>query len=243
MKYIKKNLQAEPNALRKYRSKTSNAHYSGYIDKDIDTGEVYPLKKALLDEQGYICAYCMKRITLVLNQQNKPQVEVEHFLPQKLNPELDLVYQNMLGVCNGLSQGYPEKCHLHHCDKTNGEAGKINGHIKLKKLDPRSSSCEQLLYYNLEGEVLAVRNDEDVTHDLEKVLNLNNKALKNARKDIIDKARDKMKQEKPFQQWNKIFLEKHLTEWQSMAEGKFRPYCMAAVWFIETLLKKPHYNK
>lgn len=236
MKYINKNLRNEPNSLRTYRSGTPNASYKGY-------GDGHLLKKALLDEQGYICAYCMKRIGLDLNQQNKPQVEVEHFLPQKLNPELDLVYQNMLGVCNGLSESYPEMLHLHHCDKTNGEGGKIKGDVKLKKLDPRSPSCEQFLYYDLEGRTLAVGNDEDVTHDLEKVLNLNNKALKAARKDIIDKAKDKMIREKPTQQWNRTFLEKHLTEWQTKAEGKFRPYCMAAIWFIQTLLKKPHYNK
>ena len=74
MKYIQKG--KEPSTLKKYRETTPNAVYDkGYVD----SGQV--LKKTLLKEQGYICAYCMKRISLKRTN-NKPSIEVEHFLSQ-----------------------------------------------------------------------------------------------------------------------------------------------------------------
>jgi uncharacterized protein (TIGR02646 family) len=243
MKYIQKQIANEPDALRRYRTTTEKATYDGYVDKDVLTNEEKPLKNALLKEQGYLCAYCMGRISLDLNKQYKPKVEVEHFQSQELFPALDLSYNNFLGVCNGASVTYPENEKVHHCDKTKGEYGKMNGQVQLRKLDPRNSTCEQLLGYTNNGEILSLNDDTDVTWDINEVLNLNNKALKDARRGIIDNAREKMIREKPAQQWNKAFLMKHLEEWQTMANGQFRIYCMAAVWFINSLLSKPQYSR
>lgn len=243
MKQINKRIENEPNALRIYRETTENANYNGYVDKDIQTREDKPLKNALLREQGHLCAYCMGRISLALNEQNKPKIEVEHFQSQDLFPKLDLLYSNLLGVCNGASVTYPENEKVHHCDKTKGEYGKMNGQVRLRKLDPRNITCEQLLCYTPNGEILSINNDNDVTWDINEVLNLNNKALKNARKGVIDNVLKQMIKEKPDKQWNKVFLMKHLEEWQTMANGKFRIYCMAAVWFINSLLSKPQYNR
>ncbi len=243
MKYIQKRIENEPNALRRYRETTENANYDGYVDKDILTEEDKPLKKTLLREQGHLCAYCMGRISLALNEQNKPKIEVEHFESQDLFADLDLNYRNLLGVCNGASVTYPENEKVHHCDKTKGEYGKMNGQVQLRKLDPRNITCEQFLCYTPNGEILSINNDNDITWDINQVLNLNNKALKDARKEVIDNARKKMIAEKPAQQWNKAFLIKHLEAWQTMANGQFRIYCMASVWFINSLLAKPQYNR
>jgi hypothetical protein len=57
---------SEPPCLLKYRQ-TASATYEDYRPKD-------PLKKALLTEQGYICCYCMKRIS-------EEKMEIEHFKP------------------------------------------------------------------------------------------------------------------------------------------------------------------
>ncbi len=243
MKYIAKNINNEPDALRKFRNTKPTPTYKGYTDNDPITGEEKPLKNALLREQGFLCAYCMGRISLDLNEQNKPKIEVEHFDSQELKPELSVLYRNLLGVCNGASVTYPEKEQLHHCDKTKGDEGKMNGKVRLKKLDPRFINCEKRLKYDLTGTIMAVNEDVLVNNDLNKVLNLNNKALKTVRKIVLDNAKNKMIQEKPQQQWNKDFLQKHLNEWSSLENGQFRQYCMIAVWFLNELLKKPHYNR
>lgn len=243
MKSILKNIRNEPNALRRFRNETPNPTYKGYSDKDIDSGAENPLKNALLEEQGYLCAYCMGRIRLDLNEQYKPQIEVEHFDSQELKPELSVIYHNLLGVCNGLSVTYPEKEQMHHCDKTKGEAGKMNGKVQLQKLDPRLPDCERFIKYDLMGTIMAVHDDALVEHDLNKVLNLNNKALQNARKAVLDNAKQKLMREKPSQQWDKAFLQKHLDAWRALEKGQFRRYCMIAVWFLQELMKKPHYNR
>lgn len=243
MKYISKNITNEPNALRRFRNETPNPTFGGYVDKDHITGEEKPLKNALLKEQGYLCAYCMGHISLELNEQNKPKIEVEHFDSQELKLALSVTYHNLLGVCNGASVTYPEKEQLHHCDKTKGDEGKMNGKVRLRKLDPRSINCEKLIKYDLMGKIMAVNEDTLVNDDLNKVLNLNNKALQNARKTVLDNAKNEMIKEKPIQQWNKTFLQKHLEKWLSMKDGNFPRYCMIAVWFIQELMNKPHYNR
>jgi uncharacterized protein (TIGR02646 family) len=243
MKYIKKNIKNAPSALTTYRTTTPNAAYSGYVDKDIITPEEHPLKKALLEEQGYLCAYCMGPISLNRNENGKPSVEVEHFISQESNRQLSLDYKNLLGVCKGRSLTHPENEEMHHCDKTKGPEGKMSGKVKLRKLDPRKPECEKLVIYNANGEIKAHHEDPNIEHDLNKVLNLNNRALVQARKVILDNAKKKLESEKPNSQWNKVFLEKHLNEWQTSTDGRYRSYCMIAVWFLETLLSKPHYNQ
>ena len=54
MKWIEKNIQNEPKSLRLHRQK-SFSDYSNYAEKD-------DLRKALLEEQGYICCYCLSRV-------------------------------------------------------------------------------------------------------------------------------------------------------------------------------------
>ena len=243
MKYINKQIQNEPSALRTFRNTTPNANYAGYSDKNTDTGEVHLLKKALLEEQGYLCAYCMRRINLELNRKNKPKVEVEHLKPRELYPNLDLNYMNMAGVCNGLSITYPENEEMHHCDKTKGREGKMSGQVELRKLNPFDQNCERLITYRANGQILALNDDEQVIYDLEKVLNLNNRALKDARKAVVDNARKKLMKEKPIKQWNKVFLRKHLEFWKTKNDqGEYNRFCMIAVWFIEKLLSKSKSN-
>ena len=57
------------------------------------------VQQALLREQGAVCAYCMKRVSI-------GNLQIEHYIAQ--NPEdsdydaaLTIDYNNMLGVCTG----------------------------------------------------------------------------------------------------------------------------------------------
>ncbi len=80
MKYIEKKIGNEPKTLKSYRDTTPEASFKGFTDTD------HLLKKALLAEQGHICAYCMQRISLKLNAKHKPRIEVEHILSQENHP-------------------------------------------------------------------------------------------------------------------------------------------------------------
>ena len=151
MKNILKNINNEPNDLREYRNNTPNPSYIG------GNFSSQKLKQALLDEQGYICAYCMKKISLELNEKHKPKVEVEHYKPRENNKELELNYNNLLAVCNGSVLSYPEKELYHHCDKTKGEKGKVNGNVELKVINPlRKDKSEDLIVYTLNGNIKSI---------------------------------------------------------------------------------------
>ena len=55
----------EPNSLTEYK-KEPNACYEDFRDKD-------DIRDALLRDQGYLCAYCVKRI-------DKSNMKIEHYM-------------------------------------------------------------------------------------------------------------------------------------------------------------------
>jgi uncharacterized protein (TIGR02646 family) len=65
MKYIKK--QKEPESLVQHRCEL-HATYDNYREKD-------ELRISLLNEQGYICCYCMQHI-------GKHNMKIEHLRPR-----------------------------------------------------------------------------------------------------------------------------------------------------------------
>lgn len=236
MKHIPKKIANEPESLREYRE-TEGAKYigGGFNAKE--------LKQSLLEEQGYICAYCMGRISLNLNEHYKPSVEVEHLNPRQTHPDSQLDYMNMLAVCNGLHENFPDRTNVHHCDKTQGTEGKMDGSVTLKKLNPLSkSTCEDLITYTADGKIQSKTGNEDVEHDINVVLNLNNSFLVKNRKAIIDRAQEELEKDKPRQTWNKQFFDKHLEIWQAKYDGKYRMYHMIAVWFLNRLKSSQRYK-
>lgn len=221
MKYIEKKIQNEPATLKEYR-KTPNATYSGFGDKD------QLLKKVLLEEQGYICAYCNGRISLDLNANKKPKIEVEHYASQSDNPNADLDYKNMLGVCNGITREKNE-----HCDKSKKKEA-------LNVLNPINKSVEKNVTYSLKGKLLAVAENKKVKADID-LLNLNDHFLVGMRKQVMDDVLKGFIKNHPERQWTKYLFEKEIEKWQARHKGKYRPYCMAAIWFLELLKNKKQY--
>ena len=84
----------EPESLTQYR-KQPFAYYDG-CDKA-------PIRERLLIEQGYLCAYCMRRI-------DKQHMKIEHWKPEAMLSEAEkLDYHNMLAVCVGHLAGEDSK--------------------------------------------------------------------------------------------------------------------------------------
>lgn len=222
MKYIRKIKQNEPPTLKEYRETTPNPTYKGFTDSG------HLLKKALLDEQGHICAYCNGRISTKLNADYKPRIEVEHYLPQEKHPVLALDYENMLGVCNGITLEKKE-----HCDKSKKSA-------LLSRIDPRHSTAETLVVYTLKGEIHSVANNQEVEGDIE-LLNLNEGFLIKARKLMMEEAFGGLKKKYAQRDWTKNLIEKEIEDWKTKYKGKFRPYCQSAIWFLERLKNSNRY--
>ncbi len=216
MKYIKKS-KKEPQVLTE--AKAGGGNY--------DSLRKTTIQEDLLEEQGYLCAYCMGRISSELNKHYEPKIGVEHFLSQEKHPNKSLNYSNMLGVCNGKSGE-----HL-HCDKTVG--GKVEGIIELRQLNPLDKNCEKLLKYTLNGTIQSIDENEDVEYDLDINLNLNNEKLKENRKDAFDKAWAQFKKTyKNKENWTKKTFQAEIDKLkQTNSEGKYKEYCQCLIYLFE----------
>jgi len=141
MIYINKGI--EPESLINYK-KAFNAYFDGCDKND--------LRNHLLIEQGYICAYCMKRI------RNREDTKIEHLDPR--NEENELLYSNLLAVCLG-NEGNPE-------DQTTCDTKKGNDKICFS---PLSIIDMNTIFYDSLGTLKSSNPAIDL--DINKVLNLN----------------------------------------------------------------------
>jgi len=209
MKYIKK--RREPISLKQYRA-TPGSNYDDYRDKD-------DLCQALLEEQGFICCYCMQRI--------KPKTaHIEHWKPLSLYPGRQLDYHNLLAVCDG-NGGNPR--HLQHCDRSKED--------KEITVDPTKPGCEKHVKFSAGGNVYS--DHEKIEEELNTVLNLNHQTLRNNRKTILDIAIRNFTAVKRDTAWSRTFLEKEIHKWESLsADGKYEPYCRIVVCYLEKKLSR-----
>ncbi|MFN0034568.1 MAG: hypothetical protein ACKVUS_05830 [Saprospiraceae bacterium] len=211
------------------------------------TGPQTAWQEALLKEQGYICAYCMKRISTdrETGKGAKPKIEIEHYFSRETRPSLQLVWRNMLGVCNGNHGLKP------HCDKADGGKnpqgvfirGKIHGEVALARLNPLSrQDSEDLLTYSLSGEIKSTTGNPEVEDDLNFRLNLNDEKLMGYRKDQIDLAKKRLEIRYPNGQWTQIAFDREIEFWLASENGMLKPYFKAIVWFLNWMKQRPKYT-
>ncbi len=122
--------------------------------KELRGDEKEAVLSSLLAEQGYLCAYCMARIS------REKGATIEHIVPQHPHGKvaaslLDLDYSNMLAVCDGRNG--------ETCDKHRG-----NQELKVSPLNRRQMDD---IGYLSDGAIWS--KDSDINNDLNVVLNLN----------------------------------------------------------------------
>ena len=213
MIYIKKG--NEPDSLTKYRKKKF-AYYDGYKDKD-------DIRKNLLEEQGYLCAYCMRRI-------DKKRMKIEHWYPEEHLTDIEcLNYQNMLGVCLGHingTKGSDDTCDTH----------KGSEFIKINPLD--QSTLRHINYSSATGAIFS--QDTDIEKDTNVTLNLNSKPhmLKENRKKKLNACILEMSRLQKNGIWNRKMLEKMYAVYEDFdSEGKRMEYAGIVLWYLKKRLK------
>ena len=220
MKYIIK--KHPPKVLQEYIKTTPNASWEGCPCKR-------EWKKSLLEEQGYICAYTMKKI-------DETDMKIEHFLPRNgknARPDLALEYRNTLGVCNG--KGVSEKDEYADTRKKD----KL-----LTFIDPRSKDCERKIKYSRKGlvevddpilrkELIDGTNSEKYLS----ILNLNYQPLITGR---LRAYRGMVRaMGKPEKEWRKIDVEDMIKKYSKRdKEGKHQEYCMFVIYRLKMRLKR-----
>jgi uncharacterized protein (TIGR02646 family) len=207
-----------PQDLTTYREKPG-AEYDGPEFTPVKNA----LRKSILNEQGYICAYCMSR---VYDDANTSKVEHWHSRAENKYPKEQLDYQNLLVVCLG-NKG--EKIINQHCDELKKDrdlrfnpSNKLH-HSKLK------------IRYTFTGEI--VSDDPVFKKELVDVLNLNIKKLKDNRKAIRDLIIEALGRESGTRTNSEI--SKFIQKWNRRSSGNMLPeYCDVACYYLENKFTK-----
>ncbi|MDJ0799763.1 MAG: TIGR02646 family protein [Calothrix sp. MO_167.B12] len=217
MKHINKN--REPLSLTHYRStipSESREHkdnYDSYTEKN-------ELRQSLLTEQGYICCYCMQRISI-------DNMKIEHWKPQTKYRELQLDYNNLLGACKG-GEGSPPQ--FQYCDTKKGDK-----QITISPID-NHRNCEKLIKYRADGKIYS--DDETINNELNEVLNLNMQTLVNNRKEVWFSVIEQLNSKYPKKDW-KSAIKREIQKWSNQqGDGKYRPYCQIVIHHLNKKLSK-----
>lgn len=130
------------------------------------------LRQRLLEDQGYICCYCGRRI------ENDKHTKIEHIKCQENNKDLALCFENMLASCDGGEQDRENRVrpkHKVHCD-----AKKENDDIPISPLD---ETIEDYLMFFDDG---TVKGKGDIGKELVRILGLDTKYLIIQRRNAIE---------------------------------------------------------
>jgi uncharacterized protein (TIGR02646 family) len=230
MKLIQKS--KEPNNLQEHRG-IDGTNYESF-SRDIGLGEIEPpsgLRGILLTDQGFICAYCMKRIPhkFIEKEIVKDDFKIEHHTHQKsqesIDKNLDITFSNMLACCMG-NEGQKET--FQTCDTRKGK--------KALTISPLNVAHIRTLKYAPDGSIHST--DDDFEKEINKVLNLNEDNLKRQREAIYKLIERIVKTEftKPYltRAEKNNYLESQIHWWNSKKDGKFSEFCMVAITYLKS---------
>ena len=210
----------EPYKLLQYRQQLGAAYEQ--MDKEVKDD----LLARLLQEQGHICAYCMKRIP---ENRKLPigvaPVTIEHWYPR--NPESKgdigqgLDYKNMLAVCSG-NRGCGNREAM-TCDARRG-----NDSIKVNPCD-----AETLYGITYTSSGIIKSSDPEIDADINERLNLNSgiSSLPENRKRVLQTLIDYVSKKHGTGDIS-LYCRRKLEKIWEMDDPKM-PYVGIVIWWLE----------
>lgn len=218
MFYIKKG--KEPRSLTVYKKQTG-AYYDGFAEKD-------EIREHLLEEQGYLCGYCMRRIKTIHD------VTIEHYILQStIDNETALNYGQMLGVCklNRECSYRNQTCDAHRRNKS-------------LTVNPWNKESISLIKYNQgTGEIYS--DNEQINEDLTVTLNLNCKDARLAqnRKAALSSLKEKLLKNKNQGAWSENLLRKYISMYSNKDDkGYYHEYVGILLWYLNRKLNAIKHN-
>lgn len=212
----------EPTEWKLYRE-TPDASYAGA------GGKKKELRRALWNEQGHLCAYCMKRITISDGKQKETtrieHIQSEEWCKKNNHRELLLDYHNLVLCCQGDDANGKAEPSLEYCDKSKKNA--------CLSFDIFSDTFEKTLFYDIEDGTLSSC-DPEIDHDINVTLNLNNPYLRRNRLAALTAWLEAM-------DISPLTLEEELLHLRTPTNnGDLIPYCGIIIWYVEGLLNEAH---
>lgn len=198
--------QKEPKEWTDYR-RTSGVGYESIPE----------LRQSLLKEQGFICAYCMRRIPCKDRNSNESS-RIDHIKCRETNEDKELDYKNMVVCCPGaISEDF-------HCDKSKG-----NKEITFTPFD--DDFISSLKYSSRTGKISS--SSEEWDKEINEVLNLNNDILQANRLETLFGVIDKLGK------FDRRYCNQILHEWDNKdKDGRYKAFCGIVIWFLRKKLFK-----
>lgn len=215
MIYIKKT--SEPRSLVEHRC-TPGADFDG-LDKT-------ELREYLLKEQGYLCAYCMKRI------HDEKDTKIEHYRAR--NAENELEYTNLLAVCYGNQQSPDSAVNVGKkrltCDSMKGN--------QVLHINPQSQEDMATIYYDNSGRIYST--NSVYQQDMKDVLNLNDPYgyLIENRKAVIDAVMNKLRTARTNQEAKEILMKWKRAVSNLSYGDEYPEYVGVLRWYVDKQLRK-----
>ena len=200
--------QLEPREWTKHRL-TPGAKYEA----------VPELRKALLEEQGYLCAYCMRRIPIRDTNSNE-STRIDHILSRTKHPELQLNYSNMVVCCPGaITSDF-------HCDKQKGE-----NDITINLFEDHF--FDTLSYSSKDGRIKS--SDAESDRQINELLKLNHALLKRNRLETLRGVILMLNRIG----WTSSNIRHQIEIWnQKDQQGHYKPYNSIVVWFLKKKMEQ-----
>lgn len=205
--------------MRKITKNKEPKEWTEYrLTPNVDYESIPELRKSLLQEQGYICAYCMRRIPHKDKNSNEDS-RIDHILSRDNHPDKKLDYTNMVMCCPGaISKEF-------HCDKLKSEQD-----ITFSLFD--DSFIPTLKYSTKNGSIEST--NPTWNKEINSILNLNNEILKANRLETLNGVICSLAEK----HWTSSELRKKIEEWDNKnKKDKFKPYCGIVVWYLNKKLK------
>lgn len=158
---------------------------------------------ALCREQGYLCAYCMKRV-------GSESASIEHHEPQHPaegsdgGPDFAMRWPSLLAVCSG-NEGQTRR--LQTCDTHRG-----NDPITV---DPTDAEHMSQVRFSADGSISSANSVHD--EDMRVRLNLNTEQLKSNRRAVLEAIVEKYRRRAPEGSW-KPLAERDLARYEQADE-------------------------
>lgn len=141
---------------------------------DLQNPQKGELHRALRNEQGHVCCYCGRSISVT-------DSHIEHFRPQELRTDLALSYDNLFASCiRETAHGAPL-----HCGHAKGNDFDDTLHIS-----PLDVVTERRFIYTLTGSVLPTDAADAQATYMSNLLRLDIEFLRNRRLDALANAFD-----------------------------------------------------
>ncbi len=204
----------EPKSWAEYRLSTPHATFDDAPKEEI--------RRRLVEEQGYICCYCMGRIL------DDATTRIEHRRPRSNYKDEQFEYRNLLAACSG---GEGRDVEWHHCDKH-----KRNNEVSVDPANPQKDIENLVCYRDASGEIDA--DDPQIRRDLVETLRLNLDHLKKARRSVLDGFKQGFDR-KHKGDWSLEVIEREMKKWAEISpSGKLHPYTGIVVHYLRKRLAR-----